>query len=376
MFGVLLGASMLGLVTPSVRGAQPCPPGEVRATGSTCQRADPHLGVDIGQLPARDEAERKAQRLVLQGNYEEAVKQLGFLIQRRPLDVRVVDYYSVLLQLHQAAPGRHAELERDVKVVSQALRPTSKWYAHNKEPKVRQRADELVRKGLSFMASRYHRAAQQAAQDRRTSQVSESSKRAAAYYKEFLDRFSDHEQSYALGFYYAEVLYEGVEDYELAAKQYQEVLGRDRKGEYVEDAALGVIDSIKQLMCEKGLGVDEGCRVERAQYIDPKLEASGRFPETALHPLESRFVNAADTYVEVMREALEAALSHNVYTEWSRKLAEYAAKVNPDEFPIARFNLAPDKTRHPVYSTSFIRHVRRGDTVVDFTKVRARWRRR
>ena len=67
-------------------------------------------------------------------------------------------------------------------------------------------------------------------------------------------------------------------------------------------------------------------------------------------------------------QALKAALDKNVYNEWSRQSAEYAAKVNQAEFPISTFTVKPNKTKDTVQSTSFIRSVRRGNTSVDFTK--------
>ena len=64
--------------------------------------------------------------------------------------------------------------------------------------------------------------------------------------------------------------------------------------------------------------------------------------------------------------AVGQAVKDGVYNKWSRLSAVYAAKVNKDEFPIAEFTVQPDKTRDTVLSTSFIKLVRRGSTVVDY----------
>lgn len=64
--------------------------------------------------------------------------------------------------------------------------------------------------------------------------------------------------------------------------------------------------------------------------------------------------------------ALNRAVADGVYNKWSRLSAVYAAKVNKDEFPIAEFDVQPDKTRDTVLATSFIKTVQRGSTVVDF----------
>ena len=66
--------------------------------------------------------------------------------------------------------------------------------------------------------------------------------------------------------------------------------------------------------------------------------------------------------------ALRQAVKDGVYNKWSRLSAVYAAKVNKDEFPLAEFTVEPDKTRDTVQSTSFIKAVRRGSTVVDYLR--------
>ena len=64
--------------------------------------------------------------------------------------------------------------------------------------------------------------------------------------------------------------------------------------------------------------------------------------------------------------ALKSALDKNVYNSWSRRSAEFAAKVNPDEFPLSDFNVQPDKMKDTLQSTSFVSIIRRGDVVVNF----------
>lgn len=85
-----------------------------------------------------------------------------------------------------------------------------------------------------------------------------------------------------------------------------------------------------------------------------------------------------DLYAPVQERALAAftiamrqAVQDNVYNKWSRLSAVYAAKVNPDEFPLADFTVKPNKTSDTVQSTSFISAVRRGSEVVDYLENRA-----
>ncbi len=72
----------------------------------------------------------------------------------------------------------------------------------------------------------------------------------------------------------------------------------------------------------------------------------------------------SSAFTLALRNALD---KDGVYNKWSRLSAEFAAKVNPDEFPISSFTVKPDKTKDTLSSTSFIKIVSRGDTVVDFS---------
>ena len=56
-----------------------------------------------------------------------------------------------------------------------------------------------------------------------------------------------------------------------------------------------------------------------------------------------------------------------VYSEWSKLSGMMAAKVTPNDFPIAEEPMVvTDKLRDTLTSTSFIRTLTRGDTYVDF----------
>ncbi|MGM0577584.1 MAG: tetratricopeptide repeat protein [Myxococcota bacterium] len=82
--------------------------------------------------------------------------------------------------------------------------------------------------------------------------------------------------------------------------------------------------------------------------------------------LEDRAAPIQEKALKAFTLALKQALDKGVYNEWSRLSAEYAAKVNPDEFPISEFTVEPNKTKDTLTATNFIRVIRRGDTVVDF----------
>jgi len=62
-----------------------------------------------------------------------------------------------------------------------------------------------------------------------------------------------------------------------------------------------------------------------------------------------------------------------VYSEWSAKSGQMAAKLTPQDFPIESESMvASDHTKDTLLSTSFIRSLTRGDTEVDFVTFEGR----
>ena len=67
------------------------------------------------------------------------------------------------------------------------------------------------------------------------------------------------------------------------------------------------------------------------------------------------------------KQAIQMAHKMGVYSEWSKLSGMMAAKVTPNDFPIAEEPMVvTDKLRDTLTSTSFIRTLTRGDTYVDF----------
>ena len=68
--------------------------------------------------------------------------------------------------------------------------------------------------------------------------------------------------------------------------------------------------------------------------------------------------------------ALRLAHEKGTYNEWSKLSAEYAAKVNPDNYPLSREDLVTaDKVKDSLLSTNIIRTLRRGATEVKLLEV-------
>jgi hypothetical protein len=68
--------------------------------------------------------------------------------------------------------------------------------------------------------------------------------------------------------------------------------------------------------------------------------------------------------------AIIEAHKSGVYNQCAKEAGIYAAKVDPDSFPVSgEAFLQPDKTKDTLMSSSFVRTLRRGDTAVDMKKL-------
>jgi tetratricopeptide (TPR) repeat protein len=95
--------------------------------------------------------------------------------------------------------------------------------------------------------------------------------------------------------------------------------------------------------------------------IDLEDEYSYTLEQTAA-PIEEKSLVAFKT-------ALDLAHRQQVYNEWSQNSAVYAAKVNPDDFPVSKVKeVRNDHTLDTLGSASLIRYLKRGDIVINLTK--------
>jgi TolA-binding protein len=261
---------------------------------------------EVGEEDTYDKLDKMAALLVSKDKDEEAIDLYNHLIDHDKVSAKVVEYLDALLEVRRKLQDR-VELEKEINRVIADLDHKGAWYkANQKNGELASRADDLVALNLFFLANDYHRTAQKLEDER--ANAKDPYAKAAHYYKMFLERFPDHRDSYRLSFFYAEILYEQLEDYENASVQYENVIARDKKGDYMEDAALGVIYSIEKLLVKQGLKEAGKEDVEVVRAKKDKTVKQGELkpiPRTDLQQLETRFVAAADTYVELLRDALK-----------------------------------------------------------------------
>jgi len=171
------------------------------------------------------------------------------------------------------------------------------WSANTANKEVQKQADTMAENTLLFIANHYHRQAQKKKDDKGLYA------QAAKDYALFLKKFPSSKKAYVVNFYYAEILYHDLQDYEGAAEQYGEVVKKDTKGEFVEDAALGVLYCYEELMVKEGVRefATKGQKIERVKLSAKEVrERKAAIPKTPLHLREEQYVGAADKYVEIL----------------------------------------------------------------------------
>ncbi|MDP6943807.1 MAG: outer membrane protein assembly factor BamD, partial [Myxococcota bacterium] len=260
---------------------------------------------EVGEPDTYVKLEKMAGLLVSQDKDEEGIDLYNHLIAHDKSSPKVVEFYDALLEINRKLEDM-TTIEAVINEFVVFLDPKGAWYIANRaDASLAKRADELRSTNLAFLANHYHRGAQKQEKERKPSVANFG--KAAHYYKMYLDRFPDHKISYMMNFYYAEILYDQLDQHEKAAVQYEAVLEKDRKGEFVEDAALGVIYAVERMLVSEGLreNVSEGVKYEaKKKEVDLRGNDLEIIPRTDLHSLEQRYVNAADKYVSVMSDNL------------------------------------------------------------------------
>jgi tetratricopeptide (TPR) repeat protein len=266
--------------------------------------------VPNGWMQARDyfmkvldekEAYRKMRALgdllVAQDKDPEAIAVFRHFIEREKTTRNIPEYFGILLSIYKKTNDM-PNLDAVTAEIIEYFKPNGTWITVNKnDEEVVDAANLMTEEYLLFLANFYHVEAQRL-------KSADMYRRAADRYATYLTRFGDSKNAYKVNFYYAEILYEQMKDFAKAKEQYQRVIERETKGEFVEDSALGVIYSTQELMVAEGIeGISKKAGMEVVK-VDPKA-AEAPIPETALHPLEVDYIAGADKYVELLTELIK-----------------------------------------------------------------------
>lgn len=227
----------------------------------------------------------------------DAIALFRHFIEREKTTRNIIEYYRIILGIYKNTNDM-AQLDANTTEILEYFKPNGTWWTVNqKNDEVVAEANAMSEEYLLFMSNFYHREAQRLKR-------AELYKQAADHYAVYLARFGDSKQAYVVNFYFAEILYEELKDYKRALEQYSKVIERDTKGDYVEDAALGVIYSTQELMVAAGLQeVAKKGNIEVVKVDPKKLDAP--IPETDLHPLEVEYIKGSDKYVELLTALLK-----------------------------------------------------------------------
>ncbi len=109
--------------------------------------------------------------------------------------------------------------------------------------------------------------------------------------------------------------------------------------------------------------------------VPPEVE---RFPELADQyklAIEQKAAPIEEQSLAALRNAIQIAHNLGVYNKWSKEAGDYAAKVNPDEYPTvekdpnlpkAAATVSADSSTDPASSAAFVTNVRRGKFTVSY----------
>jgi tetratricopeptide (TPR) repeat protein len=269
---------------------------------------------------------RMAELIQAADRHEVAIDMYRHFIEKEPNSQRVPEFYDRIYASVKDLNDQN-RIDEFVKEIYRYFDPAGTWASVNKDnQEAVAAASGLVETGLMFVSNEAHRKAEKekAPEGKRTLYA-----KAAEFYKLYIDRYPRSDKSYIVNFYYAEILFDQLQDWEKAAEQYQAVLDKDKKGEYVEDASLGVIYCMEKILIKAGLleeAKKEGIEVVKiknpGQKTDVIEESEKEIKETPLDPREKQYIDAADQYVKVMTDWLKDPELRKKYPDKGKKIPE------------------------------------------------------
>ena len=277
--------------------------------------------------------EKMAEIYVAIDKDDNAIELFTLFVESHPADVRCVDWHESIVDVRKKI-GNFPDVEKAMRsFLAFTDDRTSAWVAAVKRQgekggEALDKAGKMGEAYLLFISNNYHQTAQKTQDEQKDLEKAKPFyAKAAADYKEFVRRYPNSKKAYVVNFYYAEILYDQLQDYRGALDGYKACIVRDPSGEFVEDAALGVLYSTEKLMAKthakwdavKNAWVDDPTapalmaemgeetttkkfKKEKNSELTEEQIKSAQVPKKRqeLHPLEKDYVDAADKYVEIM----------------------------------------------------------------------------
>jgi len=264
---------------------------------------------EIGDKETYEKLDKMAALLVTKDRDEEAIDLYKHLIEHDRSNPKVAEYYDAVMEVRRKLADVR-ETEKEIDEIVDFFDPKGSWVIANKgNAEAMAKADQLVAGSLAYISTMYHKQAQESEEKKKKKEASSEYDAAAKYYAKFLERYPDHPDSYRFNFFYAEILFDR-EKYLEASEQYEKTLQKDLKGEFVEDAALGVVFAMEKELCRSGKRqcAEGGKEVQITKIVldsELKDKQEEEIKQTDLDVLEKRMIGAADRYVEVLSNALK-----------------------------------------------------------------------
>jgi len=302
---------------------------------------------EVGEDGAYMRLHTMGELYIAQGKDDDAWDLYYHFIGKWPNGARIPEYYQNIVDLANKKANWKV-IEEVVREIMVYFKRNGPWMTANldQNPESAETALKMLEELVFYVANHYHVEGDKLDQkgDKRGSEALFS--KAAEYYDEYLKIFPDSPRSYEINFWYAEILYFNLKDYENAAVQYNFVIDKDKKGKFVEDAALGVIYCYEELMVREGLrqrAAKKGGVQFKQVSAEQMRDQAEEIVKTDLHPLEQGFIRAADKYTELLLEA--------------RKDPEFV-KANPkrgEMIPNIMYIAAETFYRHGMFQESVLR---------------------
>ncbi len=276
------------------------------------------------------------------GKNEPRIEIFEYLLADDPVDPKAPDYWEAMIDAKKKI-GAREDWESSVRQMIGYFDQKARWWGTNgSDKKAASNARMLAEGYLAQLATEYHQKAQKTGDPKLYEQ-------AAKDYALFLEKFPDSEAAYDTRFYYAEILFDEIKDYEKAANQYQEVIAQKPTGEHAKHCQFALIKSYEALVLKEhpesvltilaGKSEQKEVRMEAvAARKDEDLKEAVKKERSELFKYEIPFVDVSDKWAEVYPKEENTPTVMFVAAEIYRAHGQYDKSVSRYEHII---NFAP-----------------------------------
>ncbi len=177
-----------------------------------------------------------------QARFDQGIEAYALLLSIDPASRRAPDYQIAIARGHMALDNFPKALEA-YKVLAKDYGPQSTWATQQPDPETVTEARANIERVIREQGMTLHELGQR--DDRK-----EYFERATEMYRVYRSAFDDHENSYKLTFYLAEILFHRLGQHAEAGDAYLAAARKNKKGEFTKDAlynALGAFERVREL---------------------------------------------------------------------------------------------------------------------------------